>query len=77
MDQNYGEELLERNVLLATCILGDLPLLLGGITSVEEERNEEATQSPETGSTDRSVVQQSHYLLQPFKHKVNCVRALE
>lgn len=31
--------------------------------------------SLETGSIDRSVEQQSHYLLQPLKHKVNCVRA--
>lgn len=64
-------------VLVVSCISGDLSFLLEGITSAGEERDEEATRSLEIGSTDRSVEQQSHYLLQPLKHKVNCVRVLE
>jgi len=63
-------------------VSGDLSFLLEGITRERERRRakkERRRGHAKLGDRfDRSIGrQQSHYLLQPLKHKVNCVRVLE
>lgn len=65
-------------VAISRCLSGDLSSLSTGITSTDKGRAKRHARPVKTEPIDRSIVeQQNHYLLQAFKHKVNCFSSLK